>query len=73
MVPNDFWAEVRPALDSIKNVFMLAEWQDEPEHFSTCFQVNYGWKWKDVTKDIAAGNQTAIALDTLLDYLNNHL
>jgi glycosidase len=72
LVPNDFWAEVRPALDSIKNVFMLAEWQDEPEHFSTCFQVNYGWKWKDVTKDIAAGNQTAIALDTLLDYLNNH-
>ncbi|MEY3194836.1 MAG: hypothetical protein RIQ78_933 [Bacteroidota bacterium] len=72
LVPNDFWMEVRPALDSLKNIFMLAEWQDEPAHFNSCFHVNYGWKWKDVTKDIAAGNQTAIALDTLLDYLNTY-
>lgn len=70
LVPNDFWTEVRPALDSVKPVFMLAEWQDEPNHFKSCFQFNYGWKWKDVTKDIAAGKQTAIALDTLLEYLN---
>ena len=70
LVPNEFWKEARPALDSIKSLFMLAEWQDEAEHFKSAFQFNYGWKWKDVTKDIAAGKQSAVALDTLLDYLN---
>ena len=71
LVPNDFWSEARPALDSIKPVFMLAEWQDEPKHFDSCFQANYGWKWKDVTKDIAAGLQNAKSLDTLKRYLDN--
>jgi alpha-amylase len=71
LVPNDFWNEVRPALDTLKPVLMLAEWQDEPGHFNSCFQVNYGWKWKDVTKDIAAGKQNAHSLDTLLTFLND--
>ncbi len=71
LVPNDFWAEARPALDSVKNVFMLSEWQDEPGHFKSCFNANYGWKWKDVTKDIAAGKQDARSLDTLKNYLDN--
>ena len=71
LVPNDFWAAARPALDSIKTVFMLSEWQDEPAHFKSCFNANYGWKWKDVTRDIWAGNQNAHSLDTLLRYLNN--
>ncbi|TNE50071.1 MAG: alpha-amylase [Bacteroidetes bacterium] len=71
LVPNDFWAQARPALDSVKEVFMLAEWQDEPGHFTSCFNANYGWKWKDITKDIAAERQDAHALDTLLQYLND--
>lgn len=70
LVPNDFWAEARPALDSIKPVFMLSEWQDEPGHFNTCFNANYGWKWKDVTKEISTGKQTAHSLDTLLQFLD---
>lgn len=70
LVPNDFWAEARPALDSIKQVFMLAEWQDEPKHFESCFNANYGWKWKDITKDISMGKQSAGSLDTLLNFLN---
>ncbi len=70
LVPNDFWAEARPALDSVKTVFMLAEWQDEPAHFQSAFNANYGWKWKDVTKEIAAGKRSAHALDSLLRELN---
>ena len=70
LVPNDFWAEARPALDSVKTVFMLAEWQDEPAHFQSAFNANYGWKWKDVTKEIAAGKRSAHALDSLLQELN---
>jgi alpha-amylase len=70
LVPNEFWAEARPALDAVKQVFMLSEWQDEPKHFESCFNTNYGWKWKDVTKDIWAGKQNARALDTLLNFLD---
>lgn len=70
LVPNDFWQEARPALDSVKTPLMIAEWQDEPAHFRSAFNANYGWKWKDVTKDIAAGRQTAHSLDTLLGFLN---
>jgi glycosidase len=70
LVPNDFWAMVRPALDAVKPVFMLAEWQDEPGHFTSCFNANYGWKWKDVTRDIGSGRQGPQSLDTLLQYLN---
>ncbi|MBK8194965.1 MAG: alpha-glucosidase C-terminal domain-containing protein [Lewinellaceae bacterium] len=71
LVPNDFWAEAWPALDSVKQVFMLSEWQDEPGHFKSCFNANYGWKWKDVTKDIGSGAQDAQSLDTLLEYLDD--
>ena len=71
LVPNDFWAQLRPELDSLKKVFMLAEWQEEPNHFNACFNANYGWKWKDITKDIWAGKQQPVALDTLLNYLND--
>ena len=72
LVPNDFWVEARPALNAIKPVFVLAEWQDEPQHFRSAFNANYGWRWKDVTKDIWAGRQTPQALDTLLDFLNDY-
>ncbi len=72
LVPNDFWAEARPVLDSVKQMFMLAEWQDEPGHFNSCFNANYGWKWKDITKDIATGKQNATSLDTLLNYLDEY-
>jgi alpha-amylase len=71
LVPNDFWKELRPALDTLKPVLMIAEWQDEPEHFNSCFSVNYGWKWKDFTKDIWAGKKTAKSLDSLLTELND--
>jgi len=71
LVPNDFWAQARPALDSLKPLFMLSEWQDEPGHFNTAFNANYGWRWKDVTKEIAAGKKNALALDTLLAGLDD--
>jgi alpha-amylase len=70
LVPNDFWAEARPALDSVKVPFMLAEWQDEPGHFQSAFNANYGWKWKDVTRGIANGKMNAHNLDSLLQELD---
>jgi alpha-amylase len=68
LVADDFWPEARTALDKIKPLFMLSEWQDAPSHF-TSFNANYGWKWKDVTKNIAAEKVPASALDGLLTEL----
>jgi alpha-amylase len=70
LAPNDFWLELRPALDSLKPVFLLSEWQDEPNHFLSAFNANYGWKWKDVTKNIWAGKSSARSLDSLLEELD---
>ncbi len=64
-IPNDFWAELRPELDKIKTVFMLAEWEDEPDQFRSCFNMNYGWSMHTMLKAIAQGARTADKLDSL--------
>lgn len=58
-VPNDFWKQAITALTQVKHVFMLAEWDDEPEHFNNGFHMNYSWKFKEVIKEIAQGHKTA--------------
>ncbi len=64
-VPNDFWAELRPELDKIKTVFMLAEWEDEPDQLKSCFNMNYGWSMHTMLKAIAQGARTADKIDSL--------
>lgn len=64
-VPNDFWAELRPALDKIKPVFMLSEWEDEPDQFKSCFNMNYGWSMHTMMKAVAKGARTADKIDSL--------
>ena len=58
-VPNDFWADLRSHLDKIKPTFMLAENEDELNHFNVGFQMNYGWKLHGLLKDIAKGKKNA--------------
>ncbi len=58
-VPNDFWMSVRPKLETIKPVFMLAEWGDEPAHFDSAFDINYGWGFHQLLNEIAQGNANA--------------
>ncbi len=65
-VPLDFWAELRPRLDSLKQVFMLAEWEDSPEQFKVCFNMNYGWSMHKLLKEVAKGKRPATAIDSLL-------
>lgn len=65
-VRDDFWAELRPELDKLKPVFMLSEWGDNPEHLKTCFQMNYGWTFHALIKDIASGKRNANDLDLYL-------
>ena len=71
LVLNDFWKEAIPQLEAKKQLYMLAEWQDEPGHFEAGFHANYGWKFKDVTKEIGAGKKDANALDSLLVELDS--
>ena len=56
MVPTDFWESVIPALQKIKPVFMLAEW-DDPELLENAFHADYNWGLYHVLKDIAVGEK----------------
>lgn len=58
MVPVDFWNELRPALDSVKPVFMLAE-SEEPQHHEIAFDMTYSWDLHHLMNDIAQGKKTA--------------
>lgn len=67
LVPDDFWASARTALDSTKTVFLLAESEDKPSHFKIGFNANYAWATHGLMVDIARGLKPATALDSLLD------
>ena len=63
-VPNDFWAQARAALDAIKPVFMLAEWENRDLH-EQAFNMTYAWSWNEAMHDIAQGRAP---LDRLRKY-----
>lgn len=52
-VPTDFWDEARLQLDSVKEVFMLAE-ASKPELQANGFDMGYNWPMKDLFSEIAA-------------------
>lgn len=65
LVPMPFWREARAALDRIKPVFMLAEW-DTPEMHDRAFDMTYDLGLFDVFKAIAKGRVGKSALVELL-------
>ena len=65
-VPTDFWAELRVALNKIRPVFMLAEWEAIPEQLAVCFEANYGWHFHSEMKAIAKGEKSADSIDAYL-------
>lgn len=71
MVPNDFWAAAREALDAEKPVFMLAEAESEPEHFNICFNANYGWSLHHLLNQLAKGEKNADDLEAHIKGLND--
>ncbi|MCT6700294.1 alpha-amylase family glycosyl hydrolase [Rheinheimera sp. 4Y26] len=54
-VPLDFWEQLRPELDAIKPVFMLAEWETRDLH-AKAFDATYGWSWYEAAHQIAQGH-----------------
>lgn len=64
-VPNNFWLELRPELDKIKTVFMLSEWENDPDQFKSCFNMNYSWTMHNIMKAVASGVRTADKIDSV--------
>ncbi|MGQ8366842.1 alpha-amylase family glycosyl hydrolase [Glaciecola sp. 1036] len=63
-VPKDFWKQARQALDQIKPVFMLAEWENRDLH-EYGFDMTYAWSWNETMHGIAMGD---LPLDKLRKY-----
>jgi glycosidase len=61
LVPTSFWNELRPELEKIKPVFMLAE-ADIPEEQLQAFDMSYDWKFHHLMNDIAKGKKNANAI-----------
>jgi len=53
-VPNDFWCQAKDALEQIKPVFMLAEWENRDLH-EKAFNMTYAWSWNETMHDLAYG------------------
>ncbi|MEL7536684.1 MAG: alpha-amylase family glycosyl hydrolase [Pseudomonadota bacterium] len=60
-VPLDFWEDVRRELDTIKPVFMLAEWETRDLH-ARAFNASYAWSWYSAMHGIAMGHANTGAL-----------
>ncbi len=62
-VPTDFWDGLRPRLEEVKPVFMLAE-ASKPELTVAAFDADYNWPMKDVFNAVAAtGGANAYAVE----------
>lgn len=64
-IPVDFWANVRVELDSIKPVFMLAEWESRDLH-KKAFDMTYSWSLWDKMKDVTTGKKN---IGGLVEYM----
>lgn len=60
-VPTDFWENVRAELDSIKPVFMLAEWESRDLHAAS-FDMTYSWSWNEAVHRITMGKTNVNSL-----------
>jgi glycosidase len=60
-VPTDFWETARAELDTIKPVFMLAEWEQRDLH-TRAFDATYGWGWKEAMQRLVEDGSGAGAM-----------
>ncbi|MCB0737339.1 MAG: alpha-amylase [Bacteroidetes bacterium] len=55
-VPVDFWVQARTELETVKPLFMLAEWEDAA--YYEAFDFTYAWHQHHVMQEIIKGEQT---------------
>ncbi len=70
MVPIDFWEELRPELEKIKPVFMLAE-SDQPELHRKAFDMTYDWKLHHIFNEIARNKLPAWAITRHFQWIDS--
>lgn len=61
MVPTEFWQFLRPRLEKIKPVFMLAEWE-KPELHQNAFDMTYGWDFMHTAISVAKGEKKPFSI-----------
>ena len=66
MVPLDFWETLRAELETVKPVFMLAEWESPAAH-RAAFDMTYSWDFMGTMHKIAQANAGAGAVDAYLE------
>ncbi len=64
-IPLYFWEEARAAIDPIKNLFWLAEWDGARMHLT--FDATYAWELLHLTNEVAKGKATAHDLAKWID------
>ncbi len=66
-VQLDFWQQARPAVEKLKPLFWLGEFDelDHPE-YGKVFDASYVWNWMHRTKDFCEGNLNFVELTDLL-------
>ncbi len=69
LVPTEFWERARLELESIKNVFMLAEAEEPGLH--PAFDMSYMWGGHHTMNGIASGENTLADLDEYMDRIRN--
>lgn len=69
--PVDFWQRAIAELRAERNVFMLGE-NDEPKFMkgSDLFEMEYGWKFHHLMKDITKGHKPVKEFDSLMSYID---
>lgn len=65
-VPNDFWKSAIDSIKRIKDVFMLAEWDDPKMHTEAGFDMTYGWGFHHMTNQISKGEETPDRIDAFM-------
>ena len=63
-VPTEFWQWLRPQLNAVRPVFMLAEAQEPALH--PAFDMSYAWDMMSWAHDLARGKTNARDLDKVL-------
>jgi alpha-amylase len=69
-VELDFWKEARTALDKIKPLYWLGEYDElEKPEYGQVFDASYSWSWMHKSKEFYEGKQN---LDSLLSLLKRY-
>ncbi|MCB8995614.1 MAG: alpha-amylase, partial [Bacteroidales bacterium] len=70
MIPVSFWNTVRPALNEVKEVFMLAE-SDQPVLNKEAFDATYDWRLHHIMNEVAQGKMNAIDIENHFAYVDS--